>query len=453
MKGEKNENRLSGCLNLLDDLIRKARSAGAEDADAMLVESSSLSVSWRASKLESLENAESCDIGLRVLIGKKQASVSTTDKRDKGMNELVERAVAMAKAAPEDEFCGLADPAEIATRWPEIELADSYEISADDLIGQARVAEEAALTVSGVSMCESSDASAGSDVIALAASNGFAGAFRRTGYGIGVSAIAGEGMNMEQDSEFASKIFRSDLPSATVIGKKAGERAVSHLSARKMPTCAVPVIFDPRESGSILAHLAGAISGAAIARGTSFLKDFLHKRIFPASVNVIDDPFMPRGLRSRLFDGEGILPARRKIIDNGVLTTWFLDLRSARQLGMKSTGHARRGPGSMPSPAPTNLYMEPGAQTPEELIADIKQGFYVTELMGSGVNGVTGDYSRAARGFWIENGKIAFPVNEMTIAGNLKDMFNNISAANDLEFRYGIDAPTLRVEGMTVAGV
>jgi PmbA protein len=440
-------------LNQLHDLIGKARKAGADAADALLVDATALSVTWRSGKLEALEQAESGDLGLRVLIGKKQAIVSTTDRRAATLDELVERAVAMAKAALEDEFCGIADASEIAKSWPEMELADTYDVAAPTLIERAKQAEEAALAVKGVAQCEGADASASQATVALAASNGFAGHYTRTSYGISASVLAGEGTSMEQDYDFASCVFQSDLPSASSIGKQAGERAVRLLGARKMPTCQVSVVFDPRKASGLLGHLAGAISGAGVARGTSFLKDKLGQAVFSDSITIIDDPFRARGLRSRSFDGEGLLPSRRKIIDRGVLTTWLLDLHSARQLKMKSTGHASRGAGSVPSPSPHNFYCEPGSLTPAELMRDIKQGLYVTELMGAGVNGVTGDYSRAAKGFWIENGVIAFPVNELTIAGNLKDMFLNLTAANDLAFRYGLDAPTLRVEGMTVAGV
>ncbi len=443
----------SEALDQLHDLIKQAMRAGADAADAMLADATALSVGWRGGKIESLEQAESGDLGLRVFIGKKQAIVSTTDRRAATLNELVERAVAMAKSAPEDIYCGLADANEITKKYPEIEQADDYNVSAPALIAKAREAEEAALAVKGVTQCESTDASASQASVYLVASNGFAGQYSRTHYGISAAVLAGEGTNMEQDYDFASCVFQFDLPQASAIGKKAGERAVRHLGGRKMPTCQVPVVFDPREANSLVHHLSGAISGSSVARGTSFLKDFLNKQVFSASITITDDPFRARGMRSHAFDGEGLLPSKRKIIDNGILTTWLLDLRSARQLKMKSTGHASRGVSSIPSPSPSNMYIEPGTLNPQELIKDIKQGFYVSELMGMGVNGVTGDYSRAARGFWIENGHIAYPVNEMTIAGNLKDMFKNVTAANDLAFLYGIDSPTLRIEGMTVAGV
>ena len=439
-------------LDLLQNLIAQALRAGADAADALAVEGVSQSVSWRGGRLESLEQAEGSDLGLRVLIGKKQAIVSTSDRRPETIRALVERAVAMAKAAPEDEFCGLAPEDAITKEWPELPMADAYSVSTERLIEQARTAEESALAVKGVAQCESAGAGASYSTMALVASNGFAGSHRHTGYSIGVSVLAGEGTAMETDHDHASCVFQEDLPDAALIGRRAGELTVKKLGARKMPTCQAPVVFDPRESRGLVGCLAGAISGSSIARGTSFLKDSLGKTIFPSAITIVDDPFRARGLRSRTFDGEGLLPSRRNIIDKGVLTTWFLDMRSARQLKMKSTGHASRGVGGLPSPSPSNLYLEAGDLSPADLIRDIKQGFYVTNLMGMGINGVTGDYSQAASGFWIENGVIAFPVHEVTIAGNLKDMFLHMTAADDLLFRYGMNAPTLRIEGMTIAG-
>jgi len=439
--------------SLLADIVNKARAMGADAADAMLIDATALSVGCRLGKTETLERAESGDLGLRVFVGKKQAMVSATDRHPRSLKELVERAVAMAKAAPEDEFCGLADPDMVTKNWPQLESADDKEPSAEDLITSARAAEDAALAVKGVSNSEGADAGASIASVTLAASNGFTGHYRRTSYSLSASMIAGDGTQMERDYDYATRVFLNDMPDAVGIGKKAGERAVKRLGARKMPTGQIPVVFEPRIGGSLLGSLAGAISGAGVARGTSFLKDRLGQEIFSSHITIIDDPFRARGLRSRPFDAEGILPRKLKIIDKGVLTTWLLDSRSARQLKMKSTGHASRSPGGTPSPSASNLYMEPGAYSPSELIKDIKQGFYVTELMGSGVNGVTGDFSQAAAGFWIENGVISFPVSEMTIAGNLKDMFKNLTPANDLEFLRGIDVPTLRIEGMTVAGV
>jgi PmbA protein len=264
--------------------------------------------------------------------------------------------------------------------------------------------------------------------------------------------LAGTGTGMERDYDYSTSVWAEDLEDATAVGKRAGERTVKRLNARKVATCQVPVVYDPRVAGGILRHFVGAISGPSIARGTSFLKEKLGQRIFPAGLRVIDDPHRLRGLRSKPFDGEGVKNERRALIEDGVLQTWLLDLRSARQLGLTTTGHASRGTSGPPGPSPTNLYLEPGAVTPKELIGDIPQGFYVTELMGMGVNGVTGDYSRGAAGFWIENGELAYPVSELTIASNLNQMFLHLTPANDLVFKTGTDAPTLRIDGMTVAG-
>src|SRR5579863_612820 len=439
-------------LDLLQDLIAKAKKAGADAADAVAIAGASLSHTRRLGKTEKLERSEAQDLGLRVLIGKQQAMVSSSDRAPASLDELVERAVAMARAIPEDPFCGLADPDQIARSWPEIDIFDPSEPTAEILIERARAAEEAALAVAGITNSEGADAGWGRSRVALVASNGFAGSYAGSSCGVSASVIAGTGTGMERDYDFASAVYGGDLRSAEEEGRQAGERAVKRLGARKMPTGKFPVVFDPRVSRSFLSHLLGAISGPSIARGTSFLKDQLGKRIFPEAITLTEDPHKQRGLRSRPFDGEGIANRRRALIDNGVLTTWLLDLRSARQLKMATTGHAARGTASPPTPAATNVWIEPGAQTPQELYGDIKSGFYVTELMGMGVNGVTGDYSRGAAGFWIENGGITFPVSEMTVAGNLKDMFARMIAANDLEFRTGADAPTLRIDDLTVAG-
>jgi PmbA protein len=440
-------------LNLLKDLVAKAKRAGADEAEAVAIDGTALSVSWRLGKTESLEQADAADLGLRVFVGKKQASVASTDRRASTLEDLVARAVAMARVAPEDPYCGLAAPDEIARAFPSLELADDFDLLPEVLLARAREAEDAARAVPGVTLVDSTSASAGNTTILMTASNGFSGSYRRTSYGIGASVIAGSDTEMVTDYDFASRVFQSDLPDASLIGRRAGERTVKQLKQRKMPSAQVPVVFDPREASGLLHNFASAVSGASIARGTSFLKDYLGKAVFADAITIIDDPFRQRGLRSRLFDGEGIMPKRMAIVEKGVLKSWFLDLRSARQLGLQTTGHAGRGVGGPPSPSPSNLYIEAGSSTPADLIKDIKQGFYVTALMGMGVNGVTGDYSQAASGFWIEDGVLAFPVNEMTIAGNMRDMFRHIAAGSDLAFEYGFDSPTLRVEEMTVAGV
>ncbi|HEY3916981.1 MAG TPA: TldD/PmbA family protein [Stellaceae bacterium] len=439
-------------LSLLGDLIARALKAGADAADAVLFESAALSHAQRLGKVEKLERSEGYDLGLRVLIGKRQAIVSSNDRSPAALGELLERAIAMAKTVPEDPYCGLAAPEELARDWPSLDLVDPTEPPPETLIARAAAAEDAARAVAGVTNSEGAEASWSRSSVALAASNGFAGGYSGTHSSISAAVLAGTGTGMERDYDYSTAVWAEDLLDPQAIGKSAGERAVKRLNPRKVPTQKVPVVFDPRVAGGMLRHLVGAISGPSIARGTSFLKDKLGQRIFPAGLAIIDDPHRKRGLRAKPFDGEGVRNQRRALIEDGVLQTWLLDQRSARQLGLKSTGHASRGTSGPPGPAPTNLYMEPGKLTPEALIADIKQGFYVGELMGMGVNGVTGDYSRGAAGFWIENGALAYPVSEVTIASNLKEMFLHLTAANDLVFKTGNDAPTLRIEGMTVAG-
>ena len=439
-------------LTLLDDLIRKARTAGADAADAVLFHSAALSHAQRLGALERLERAESRDLGLRVLIGKRQAVVSSTDVAASALDELVERAVAMARTVPEDPYCGLAEPEQLAHEPPALDICDTAEPAPEVLIERAKACEDAARAVAGVTNSEGAEAGWSLSRVTLAGSNGFSGGYATSRQSLGVAVLAGEGLGMERDYDFSSTTYGADLEDAAEVGRRAGERAVKRLGARKPDTGKVPVIYDPRVAGGLLRHLAGAISGPSVARGTSFLKDKMDERIFAEGITIVDDPHRPRGLRSKPFDGEGVANGRRDIVADGRLTTWILSLSSARQLGLASTGHAARGTSGPPSPSTTNLYMEPGPLAPAELMADIGSGFYVTEMMGMGVNGVTGDYSRGAAGFWIENGELAYPVSEVTVAGNLKEMFANLTPASDLEFRYGTDAPTIRVEGMTVAG-
>ena len=440
--------------NLLEDLVQRARKAGADAADAVLFDSASLSLSQRLGNPEKLEREESRDLGLRVFVGKRQAIVSTTDISATMLNELVTRAVAMARSVPEDPFCGLADPADLVRDYPKtLDLCDPVEPSPAVLRERARSAEDAARAVKGITNSEGADAGWGRGAVTMVASNGFTGSYESSHHGLSVSVIAGEGTAMERDYDYVTAVHGTDLEDGAVVGQRAGERAVRRLNPRKAATAKVPVIYDPRISSSLVGHLAGAINGAGIARGTSFLKDRLNQRIFGADVSIIDDPHRPRGLRSKPFDGEGLANQRRALIDQGMLTGWVLDLRSARQLGLKSTGHASRGTSSPPSPSLTNLYMAAGKLSPKEMIGGVLNGFYVTELIGMGVNGITGDYSRGAGGYWIEHGELTYPVSEVTIAGNLTDMFLNLAPASDLEFRHGTDAPTIRVDGMTVAGV
>jgi PmbA protein len=439
-------------LDLLDDLIGRAKAAGADAADAVFAEGTSLSLAQRLGQPEKLERAEGRDLGLRVLVGKRQAIVSSTDFRPAALAELVERGLAMARAVPEDPYCGIADPGQLATQFPALDSVDPAEPAPAVLVERAKRAEEAALAVPGVTNSEGAEASWSRSKSALVASNGFAGTHEVSHHSVSAVVLAGDSTGMERDYDYSTTVHGADLEDPAAVGRRAGERTVRRLNPRKVATAKVPIVYDPRVAGGMLRHLAGAISGPAIARGTSFLKDKLGQAIFAPAIRVIDDPLRRRGLRSHPFDGEGLAPQRRAIIDGGVLTTWLLDLRSGRQLGLASTGHASRGTSSPPSPGPTNLYFEPGAVTPQALLGNIAAGLYVTEMMGMGVNGVTGDYSRGAAGFWIENGALAYPVSEITIAGNLKDMFLNLTLADDLEFRTGVDAPTLRIDGMTIAG-
>ncbi len=452
MSTDENINNEAQALNLLEQLLERAKQAGAETADAVFVKGISLSKAVRLGKPEHLERSEGRDIGLRVLVGQRQAMVSSSDTSADALEELAARAVAMARAVPEDPFCGLAEPEQLATNFPDVDSCDTFVPDADHLSDLATRAEEAALAVEGVTNSEGGSAGWGLNTVAMVASNGFARAYANSSHSMSASVIAGDGTAMERDYDYTAAVFAADMDSPEAIGKSAGEKAVKRLNPKKAETAAVPIIFDTRVSKSLVGHLAAAVNGSSIARGTSFLKDKMGEAIFPDGINIIDDPLRKRGLKSRPFDGEGIATKRSHLIENGQLKTWILDLRSARQLGLQSTGHASRGTSSAPSPSSSNVYLEPGKISPEELMKDIKQGLYVNELIGFGINGVTGDYSRGASGFWIENGEIAYPVSEITIAGNLNDMFANMSAANDLEFRFGIDAPTLRVDGMTVAG-
>jgi len=445
-------NKQNNALSLLNDLIDKALAAGADAADGVFVESVSLSLSQRLGEQENLGRSENADLGLRVLIGPRQAMVSSSDTSREAMDELVGRCVAMARSVPEDPFCGLADQDQLATEFPDLDVCDESEPDTEILSARAAAAEDAARAVPGVTNSEGAEAGWGRTKVAIAGSNGFQQTRSGSGHSISVSVLAGEGTSMERDYDYDSKVYGEDLSSPVDIGRSAGEKAVRRLNPIKASSEQVPVVYDPRVSNSLVGHLAGAVNGSSVARGTTFLKDKMGEKLFPEAVTIVDDPHRIRGLRSKNFDGEGVGTKRLSVVEDGVLKSWILDLRSARQLGLETTGHASRGTSSPPSPSTTNLYLEAGSLTHEELIADIKEGLYITEMMGFGINGITGDYSRGASGFWIENGTISYPVSELTIAGNLMDMFAHLTAADDLEFRYGTNAPTIRVEGMTVAG-
>jgi len=442
----------SALSTLAQRLVEAARRAGADAADAVAVRGVSQGVEVRDGRVEESERSEGDDVGLRVLVGRRQAVVSTNDVGGDGVARLAERAVAMARVAPEDKYVGLADTSLLTREFPDLDLLDPGVPTTAELERRALEAEAAAIAVKGVTKSGGASASTGIGGMVLVTSTGFHGSYLRSSQGISVTAISGEGTAMERDYDFTSALHFVDLASPESVGRTAGERTVARANPRKVETCKVPVVFDPRVSGSLVGHLVGAINGASIARKTSFLKDRLGQQLFATNIRIIDDPLRRRGLRSQPFDAEGVKVKELAIVDEGVLTSWLLDCATARELGMVTTGHAHRGVSSSPSPGAYNLHLEAGEPSPAELIADIRQGFYVTDLIGSGVNGVTGDYSRGASGFWIENGKITYPVSEVTIAGHLLDIFKSLTPANDLEFRYGVNAPTLRIEGLTLGG-
>ncbi len=439
-------------MNLLEDLLRDAKAQGADAADAIFAEGTSSSLSCRLGKAEDLERSEGADLGLRVLVGQRQAVVSSSDTSPHALSQLVERAVAMAKAVPEDAYAGLADPDQLATDIADLDEFDPAEVSAEKMIDMARACEDAARSIDGVTNSEGAEMGFGKSTMYLAATNGFSGKRQGSRFSLSVSVVAGEGTGMERDYDYASTVWLSDLGEPEEIGRKAGENTVKRLNPRKVESGEVPVVYDPRVSSSLLRHLTSAINGQSVARGTTFLKDRMGEQVLASGLDVIDDPLRKRGLSSKPFDGEGIGTETRHLVEDGVLQTWILDLATARQLGLQSTGHASRGVGGPPSPSSTNVHMAAGNITRDDMIRGIERGFYVRELIGMGVNGVTGDYSRGAGGFWIENGEIAYPVNEITIASNLKDMFLNMTPADDLEFKHATNAPTVRVDGMTLAG-
>jgi PmbA protein len=436
------------------DIVSRARAAGADAADAVLGASASVDVSVRLGALEDVGRSEEEELGLRVFVGRRSASVSTSDLSSAAMDMLVERAVAMAREAPEDQWAGLAPEDRLLKgAIPDLDLHDGDEPSPASLKEAALAAEDAARAVPGVTNSEGGGASAARATWALATSHGFAGAYQTTSHGIQASVLAGGGeAAMVRDYAYHSARHRRFLDAPDAIGRTAGERAVARVSPIQPNSGPMPVIFDPRVGSSLIGHLVGAIAGAAIARGTSFLLGKLGKRVFADGITITDDPHRPRGLRSRPFDGEGLGVSPTDLVREGVLQTWLLESASARQLGLEPTGHAVRGGSGAPGVGTSNTYLAPGKASRDDLFAGIARGIYVTELIGMGVNGVTGDYSRGAAGFLIEDGAITRPVDEFTIAGNLADMFLNLTAANDLEFRYATNVPTLRIDGMTVAG-
>ncbi|HEX5932862.1 MAG TPA: TldD/PmbA family protein [Pseudorhizobium sp.] len=431
-------------------LIDLAKAAGADQADAVVVRSRSRSVSVRLGKVEGTEASESDDFSLRVFVGNRVASVSANPGFD--MKTLAERAVAMARVSPEDPFVCLADEQRLARSYPDLDLFDATEVPTDALREAALGMEQAALDVKGVSNSSGAGASAGMGGLVLVTSHGFSGSYMATRFGRSVSVIAGEGTRMERDYDFDSRLFFADLDDPETIGRRAGERAVKRVNPRQVPTGSnVTVIFDPRIARGFVGHIAGAINGAAVARKTSFLRDRMGQQVLKAGLNITDDPMVVRGSSSRPFDGEGVSGQRLVMIEDGVLKHWFLSTSTGRELGLETNGRGVRG-GTSVGPAATNLALEPGSVSPEDLIRSVGDGFYVTELIGQGVNMVTGEYSRGATGFWIENGELADPVSEVTIASNLKDMFMRLTPADDIDRKFGVASPTIAIEGMTLAG-
>jgi PmbA protein len=433
-------------------LVEQAKKAGADAADAVYVCDASTEVQVRLGALEDVVRSEGEDIGLRVFLGTRSATISSSSMNPDVLARLVDRVLDMAREAPEDAYAGLA-PADMLLKGalPEIDSDDGQDPDPQDLRAVALACEDAARAVAGVTNSEGAGASAGRSIFALATSDGFAGVNQASGYGISASVLAGEGDDKERDYEWRSARYRADLPDAEWVGTQAGERAVRRVNPTMIKSGVVPVVFDPRAGSSLVGHVVSAIGGSMIARKTSYLLDSLGEQLFDSSLSIIDDPLRPRGLGSRPFDGEGLPVSRRAIIDKGVLTGWLMESAAARQLGMTPTGHASRGVSGAPGTSPSNLHIEGGSGSVDELIADIDYGVFVYELSGQGVNMVTGDYSRGAAGLLIEKGKIIGPVSEFTIASNLKDMFRQLRAANDLQFIRSTNVPTLRIDGMTIA--
>lgn len=439
-------------LALAHTALARAKHFGASAADALVVDGRSLEVAVRDGAIENLEQSEAIEVGLRVFVGQASAAIATSKIDAAGIDRIAEQAVAMAKAAPPDPYAGIASPDQIAHDWAMPDIAGETLLDAAQLRDMALAAEKSALAVKGVSKSGGAGASSSDRSVALAASNGFSGTYQRTGLSLSATAIAGDGTAMERDYDYSSVIHREDLREPEDIGSEAGRRVARRINPRKVKSQAVPVIYDSRIASSLVGHFLSAIMGSSIARGTSFLREKLGQQVFSDSIHIVDDPLRPRGLASKPFDAEGIATRALPLIEAGVLKSWILDLGSARQLGLQTTGHAARGLAGPPGPSSSNVTLSPGSLSLDDMIRSIGTGFYVTELIGHGPNIVTGDYSRGASGFWIENGEITYPVSEVTLAGKLADMFRNLEPANDLVYRGSINAPSCRLEGMTLGG-
>lgn len=433
-------------------LLDEAKQAGADHADVLMMDVKNVSVSCRNGKQDNLERSESAGVSLRVWAGESVALVSSSDLAKETLKSLVQQAYAMAKASTPNPHQRLADSALLAHHFDDLDIYDAQDVTLEKMFANAIEAESTALATQGITNSEGADASTSVYVISLASSDGFSEAYQASMHALSASVIAGEGVTMQRDYEYSSARHFQDLLTPDIIGKNAAQRALARLNPVKKTTGKYPIVLNPRVGKQLLSAFASGINGSSVARGTSFLQHAMGTTIFDKHVHIIDDATRKRGIASRPFDGEGVLCAPLHIVSQGVLQSWLLDMRTASQLNLKSTGHASRGITSSPSPSSTNLYMQAGSISVEDMIADIKEGFYVTETFGMGVNTVTGDYSQGASGFWIENGEIVYPVSEMTIAGHLLEMFKQITPANDLVFKYATNTPTLRIESMTVAG-
>ncbi len=449
MSANRSQFDVSQLAGIATELVAAAKQAGADAADAVAVRTQSLNVDVRLGKPEEAERSESDDFTLRVFKDSRSAAVSANQTGNPQV--LAERAVAMAKVSPENPYEGLAPSVLLAREFPDLDLLDATTPGVDDLEVAALECEEAALGVHGIANSGGASASWGIGGIALATSEGFQGSYLASSFSRAVSVVAGEGSGMERDYDYDSKVYIGDLKSAAEIGRSAAERTIKRLSPRQVKTTTAPVVFDPRVSNSLAGHFASAINGGSVARKTGFLIKKMGEKVFPAGVTITDNPLLVRGLASRPFDGEGVESASLTLVDDGILQCWLLNCATAAEIGLETNGRACRNGGST-SPGSTNLAIQPGKISPDEMISNIDSGLYVTELIGQGVNPVSGDYSRGASGFWIENGEVSYPVSEITIAGNLVDMFARLVPANDLVYRYRSNAPTILIEDMTIAG-
>ena len=437
---------------LCSQLLDLSRKAGADQVSASAASTEGLEASVRDGKVEDIGRSETLDIGVRVIVGQRQATVSASSSKESALAEMAERAVAMAREAPDDPYCGLPDGIDASTDYPDLDLCDPTAAEADRLRDDAMTIDEAARAVEGVAKSEGSTTSWRRSEIALVMSNGFSATRKGSFWNASCSAIAGEGPGMERDYAYGVARWRDELRDLDGVGREAGERAVRRLDPRKAPTRNVPLVFDQRLASSVIGHFLGAVNGFSVARGSTYLGDMLGKRVFANGITITDDPLLRRGLGSRPFDGEGLATTKRELVVDGVLDTWLLDCATARQLEMKSTASASFGVGSPPRPSPSNVTLSTGTRTPEEMIAGIEDGFFVTEMMGASINSTTGDYSRGASGYWIENGELAYPVTEATVAGNLVEMFAALEPSTDLPVDRALRVPTLLIDGCSVAG-